>query len=98
MKLLLLLAQITLLNSVAAALSPAISYTGHLNESGAPATGVFDLRFELFDAPTAGNKVGSTNLREDVSVESGNFAVTLNFGEPLIYNSTLFVEISVRPG
>lgn len=98
MKLLLLLAHLAVLHATAATLSTAVSYTGRLNESGAPATGIFDLRFELFDAPTGGTRIGTTNLREDVSVANGGFAVTLNFGEPAIFNSPLWVEIGVRPG
>src|SRR5688572_9761813 len=93
--LLLLLAHLAVFSAAAATPATEIRYTGRLNESGAPANGVYDLRFELFDAASTGNKVGSTNLREDITVANGLFSVTLNFGEPAIFNAPLWVEIGV---
>lgn len=79
-------------------LSGGTRYNGHFTENGTAPTGAFDLQFELFDAPTGGNKVGLTNTGEDVSVVNGAFTVYLNFGDPSLYRSNLFLEISIRPG
>jgi hypothetical protein len=79
-------------------LSGGTRYNGHFTENGTAPTGAYDFQFELFDAPTGGNKVGLTNTGEDVSVVNGAFTVFLNFGDPSLYRSNLFLEISIRPG
>src|ERR1044071_5409726 len=75
-----------------------IPYTGHMTENGTAPTGQFDVQFELFDAATGGNKIGPTNLRDDVPVANGTLNVFLNFGDPSIYKSVVYLEISIRPG
>jgi hypothetical protein len=96
MKLLFVLAQLALLNIAADPVIPAVGYTGRLTESGPAATGLYEFQFELFDAETGGNQIGLTNLRV-ASVVNGSFFVTLDFGEPSLFTSTVFLEVSVRP-
>ena len=38
----------------------AFTYQGRLTDQGAPANGIYDLRFTVYDALTAGNPVGLT--------------------------------------
>ena len=94
----LLLAHLAAFNAAAATQSFSIVYSGRLNENNAPANGSFDFHIELFDALTAGNKIGPTHLREDIAVANGAFQVTLNFTDPALFNSPLFVEVGVRAG
>src|SRR5581483_6190831 len=58
----------------------AFSYQGRLTDAGAPATGVYDLQFTLWDAATGGTAVAGPLTIEDVSVTSGLFIVSLDFG------------------
>ena len=84
----------------AAAQAPVTAFTfrGTLEEAGAPAEGVYDLRFALYDKPADGSLLG-TLVREDVSVERGVYAVTLDFGaDAFTSGGARYVEIGVRPG
>lgn len=76
----------------------AFSYQGRLNDAGAPATGSFDLKFELYDADAAGNLIGVAVERAAVSVASGLFTTDLDFGGPEVFNGAQYwLEISVKP-
>ena len=46
----------------------AFSYQGRLQDGGTPANGSYDFQFQLFDASSGGNQVGSTQLRNGVAV------------------------------
>ena len=56
------------LTAGAAAQSTAFTYQGELKSDGQPASGLHDVRFKLFDAPTAGTQVGSTFCADNVQV------------------------------
>jgi len=71
-------------------------YQGQLKEAGVPLNGNVDLRFELFDAETGGNPVGSPLLVEDVPVVNGLFSVELDFGADAFTGEARWVEIEVR--
>lgn len=73
------------------------TYQGHLNRSGSPATGTYDFRFILYDAASGGSQVGSTPIKEDVSVAAGAFAVVLDFGN-VFTGASLYLEVGVRDG
>ncbi len=74
-----------------------ISYQGQLNDNGAPANGIYDIKFQLFDAIVDGNQVGPTVDAADVVVVDGVFRVELDFGE--VYNNgDLWMRIAVRQG
>lgn len=75
----------------------AFSYQGRLNDAGAPATGSFDLKFELYDAETAGTLTVPAIERAGVPVATGLFTTELDFGGPEIFNgSTYWLDISVK--
>ncbi|MGD8753499.1 MAG: hypothetical protein PVG14_18875, partial [Anaerolineales bacterium] len=78
-------------------LGTAFTYQGQLVESGSPANGDYDFRFQLFDAPEMGTGVqlGST-FTDTITVEDGLFAVSLDFGD--VFDGTaLWLEVAVRP-
>jgi len=93
-RLLALLALIAGSPAFAAAQIEDFSYQGHLDMNGAPANGSFPMIFSLFDAPSAGNLIG-TPRGGTVNVTGGTFAVPL--GYPGAFNGTqLYLQISVN--
>lgn len=82
----------------AAPVGSAFLYNGLLHHNGAPANGAFDLRFELFDDPSAGSPVGTPLTLEDVAINNGLLTVTLDFGAAVFNGSARFLEIAVHPG
>ncbi|MCC7366577.1 MAG: hypothetical protein IT303_19625 [Dehalococcoidia bacterium] len=84
--------------SAAAALGDGITYQGRLTESGAPANGVYDIRFILYDAITGGTQVGSIQEKDNVNVAQGLFTVFLEFGATAFDGEARWIEIAVRPG
>jgi hypothetical protein len=84
---------------VAGAQTNAFTYQGRLNLGGAPATGLFDLQFSLFSAPTAGTQSGSTVTNLATPVTNGLFTSTLDFGDAVFSGSPRWLEIAVHgPG
>lgn len=76
-------------------LTTAFTYQGELRQSGAPATGTFDLQFKLFDASAAGNQIGSTLCANNVAIVAGRFTTSLDFGAAFT-GQRRFLEVSVR--
>jgi hypothetical protein len=83
--------------AVPLALGSNFTYQGQLLDSGAPATGVYDFEFRLFDSD--GNPVGSpsTVTVEEESVSNGLFTVQLTFGGDAFTGQRRYLEIGVRP-
>jgi hypothetical protein len=77
------------------ALSNVFSYQGSLNDGGTPASGSYDLQFQL--QSSAGVDVGAPLVREDVAVAAGLFSVELDFGAA-ITSADFRLQIGVRPG
>ena len=75
----------------------AFTYQGRLTQAGAPASGAYDLRFVLYDAPTGGTQAGPTVALEDVTVTEGLFTVPLDFGNVFV-GQKRWLELAVRPG
>ena len=78
------------------ALGTAFTYQGRLNDGGSPATGIFDLRFTLYNASTAGTAVGGPLTNAAAGVTNGLFAVTLDFGAGVFNGDARWLEIGVR--
>jgi|GEM_PF-4927993 len=76
-------------------LGTAFTYQGELSDGGTPASGTADLRFRLFDAATGGSQVGPTLVANAVSLTTGRFNVSLDFGAVFTGNR-LWIEIDVR--
>src|SRR5437773_12364925 len=81
----------------AAPLGSAFTYQGHLSKAGAPASGHFDLRFDLFATATGGNPSALTLTNADLAVSNGLFNATLDFGRNVFDGSSCWLEIAVRP-
>ncbi len=81
----------------AAPLGTEFTYQGVLSDGGAPAAGVFDLRFLLYDAEVGGTQVGTIVTIEDLPVTDGRMTTQLDFGS--VFDGTaLWLEVSVRDG
>ncbi|MCC6952044.1 MAG: hypothetical protein IT433_11455 [Phycisphaerales bacterium] len=74
------------------------TYQGSLLEAGSPVTGLYDLRFRLYDVSAGGSEVATALCADDVSVVGGILTVELDFGSDA-FNTTddRFLEIEVRP-
>jgi hypothetical protein len=79
-------------------LGSAFTYQGRLTDNGAPATGIYDFQFALYNAGSGGVPVGSTVVKQDVPVAAGLFTVLLDFGPSPFGTQALWLEIQVRPG
>jgi len=73
----------------------AFDYQGQLNAAGAPANGVYDLRFALYDAVTNGSRATVWLTNSAVPVTNGLFSTTLNFGG-IFAGTNYWLDIAVR--
>ncbi|MFX0201124.1 MAG: hypothetical protein ACFFCW_33820 [Candidatus Hodarchaeota archaeon] len=73
----------------------AFTYQGFLMDSNVPANGSYEFQFELFDAPSGGNKTGGT-LSQTTTVIDGQFSVVLDFGVDAFPGIRRYLEIKVR--
>jgi hypothetical protein len=76
-------------------LTTAFTYQGELRSGGSPITGLCDLRFRLFDSLAGGTQLGSTLCLDNVSLSSGRFTTTLDFGAQFA-GQQRFLEVEVR--
>ena len=98
LKLSLLLLALLSLPHFAHAQGTAFTYQGRLTDNDAPANGLYDLRFTVYDAPSGGNAVGSTVGVNDLGVTNGLFTVTLDPGANVFTGAARWLNIGVRPG
>jgi hypothetical protein len=84
------------LGSAAHAQSTAFTYQGRLTTNGAPASGLHDLRFSLFNAATGGVQVGSAQCVDNLVVANGLFIATLDFGQSFSTPNALYLQIELR--
>src|SRR5438552_18425383 len=83
--------------SEALAQTTSFTYQGRLTDGGTAANGNYDLQFVLFDSPSGGTQIGSTQALNTVSVTGGVFTVTLDFGASSFNGASRFIEIRARP-
>lgn len=81
----------------ALAQSTVFTYQGLLSSGGGPASGLYDVRFRLFDAAEGGNTVGTTVCVNDVVVTNGTFTTSIDFGQQFSSIAARHVEVAVRP-
>lgn len=84
------------LTAIQASMGTAFTFQGRLNSNDAPAEGIFDMRFTLFDAAQEGNQIGDTLTIEGVAVEAGIFATRLDFGAGAFDGEARFLQVEVR--
>jgi hypothetical protein len=94
----LLLAMLLLSISVSAvgAQTTSFTYQGRLTTGGAPASGIYDLQFVLWDSSTGGTQSGETQTVPTVAVSAGIFSVELDFGANAFSGATRFLEINAK--
>jgi len=83
----------------AAALADPISYQGVLTNDGLPATGTYDLQFDLYTDETPGGPdvIVATEILTDVPVTRGVFTVEIPFN-PLAFNGDpRYLQVACRP-
>ena len=98
LKIYLLLLALLSLPGVAHAQGTAISYQGRLNDGSAPATGLYDFTFSVYDADVGPTEVliaGPLAL-DAVPVTNGLFNVALDFGPDIFTSPARWLQISVR--
>jgi hypothetical protein len=80
--------------------SSAFTYQGRLEQSGIRVNDSCDFHFSLFDDPTAGSQVGSTQTVSSVPVSDGYFNVELNaanqFSNDAFNGEARYLEIEVQ--
>jgi hypothetical protein len=74
----------------------AFTYQGRLNDGGSPATGNYDLRFQIYDALTNGNIVSLPLTNSATTVNNGLFTTVLDFGPGIFTGPNRWLDISVR--
>lgn len=80
--------------SSAQAQGTAFTYQGHLQAASAEASGIYDFKFRLYDAPTGGAQIGSELAVSGITINDGRFSLSLDFGEA--YDGTpRWLEIEV---
>lgn len=77
------------------AISTAITYQGHLKQSGSPITAVCDMAFRLYDAAQAG-LLAANPITTTVPVTNGLFTTALDFGAAAFTGDARFLEIRAR--
>jgi len=73
----------------------AFTYQGRLNDGASPATGIYDLRFAIYDALNSGAQQGSLLTNSATAVSNGLFSVTLDFGSQFS-GANRWLDIGVR--
>jgi hypothetical protein len=74
----------------------AFTYQGRLNDGSGPATGIYDLRFTIYDAATSGSVVGGPLTNAPTGITNGLFTVTLDPGAGVFTGPARWLEIAVR--
>ena len=84
------------LNLAGAPAGSAFTYQGVLSSAGEPARGAFDLEFQLYPSASGGEPVGKAVISEDVRINEGLFAVTVDFGLNVYDGTEYWLEVGVR--
>ena len=74
----------------------AFMYQGHLAASGLPATGSFDITFNVFSAISNGANLAGAVTNKAVYVNAGLFTVNLDFGHGVFTGNPVWLELAVR--
>src|SRR6202000_1821744 len=66
------------------------------SDNGAPANGLYDLQFAIFDSATGGNAISSSLTNHNLGITNGLFTVTLDFGAEIFDGNERWLEIGAR--
>jgi len=92
---LLLLAALVMVTSLRAQ-GTAFTYQGRLNQNGSPATGIYDLRFTIYDSQGGAGVVAGPLTQGGLGVTNGLFTTTLDFGAGIFTGPGRWLEIMMR--
>lgn len=84
------------LASPALAQSTAFTYQGRLTSSGQSASGNYDMRFRVYNAPSGGAQAGPTFCADNVPVSGGLFTAAVDVGQQFATGEPRYLEIEVR--
>ena len=82
--------------TTAVAQGTAFTYQGRLNAGSSAATGIYDLRFVVYDALSSGNLIAGPLTNSATSVSNGLFTVALDFGGGVFTGPARWLEIAAR--
>jgi N-acetylneuraminic acid mutarotase len=74
----------------------AFTYQGRLTDNGGDASGIYDLRFSIYDLGTGGALVSGPVVSGFTPVSNGLFTVILDFGPAVFDGNPRWLEIGVR--
>jgi hypothetical protein len=74
----------------------AFTYQGSLNFNGVPASGNYDFQFIVFTTSQYGFPAAPILTNQNISVDNGLFAVTLDFGSGILNGTNLWLDVGVR--
>lgn len=74
-----------------------ITYQGKLTDNGMPATGVYEMRFRLFDQAANGFEFGTPKIVSNIAAAAGTFTVRIDVGDWVFDRNDRYLEIAVRP-
>ena len=84
--------------SAASGQNTAFTYQGALNSGGNPATGLYDLRFTVYDSiNSTGAPVAGPITNTATPVSNGLFCATFDFGSNVFTGPYRCLEVEVRP-
>jgi len=90
------LAVFSLQPSTCSAQGTAFSYQGQINDGANPATGIYDLRFTIYDSTNSpGVLIAGPVTNAAVTVSNGLFTVTLDFGSGVFAGANRWLDIAV---
>jgi len=72
------------------------TYQGRLIDAGIPATGIYDLRFTIWDSSVGGSQVGFAVVVSPLAVTNGIFTVALDFGVTPFTGPQRWLQIESR--
>jgi hypothetical protein len=82
--------------TTASAQGTAFTYQGRLDTTNGPASGIYDLRFSIYDSAGGVGVVAGPLTNSPTSVSNGLFAVMLDFGAGVFTGADRWLEIGVR--
>lgn len=71
-------------------------YQGRLEQDGQPVNGLCDIRARLYDVPTGGLWLGTTQCFDHVNVQDGLFTIQIDFGATAFAGEARWLDIGVR--
>ena len=73
----------------------ALTYQGRLDDGGSPASGLYDMTFQVWDAASGGATQSGLVGANAVPVTNGLFTVTVDFGEAPFTGAERWLQIRV---